>query len=183
MLFADDANLILSHKNILVLQETANKELLKVDTWFKCNKLSLNINKANYIIFRSTKNTSKVENTCLSINGHVIERVKSTKFLGVELDEFINFKRHTHQLLNKLSKYVGLFYKIRHFLPLSTLLTLYKSLFEPHITYCNIIWCNTFPSHLLKLVPSEENYTCNILVKIQCFNSLTVPLIWSPQAS
>ena len=43
------------------------------------------------------------------------------------------------------------FYKIRHFLPLSTLLTLYKSLFEPHITYCNIIWCNTYPSHLLKL--------------------------------
>ena len=151
VLFADDTNLILSHKNILVLQETANKELLKVDTWFKCNKLSLNINKTNYIIFRSTKNTSKVENTCLSINGHVIEKVKSTKFLGVELDEFINFKRHTHQLLNKLSKYVGLFYKIRHFLPLSTLLTLYKSLFEPHITYCNIIWCNTYPSHLLKL--------------------------------
>ena len=57
VLFADDTNLILSHKNILVLQETANKELLKVDTWFKCNKLSLNINKANYIIFRSTKNT------------------------------------------------------------------------------------------------------------------------------
>ena len=44
VLFADDTNLILSHKNILVLQETANKELLKVDTWLKCNKLSLNIN-------------------------------------------------------------------------------------------------------------------------------------------
>lgn len=39
VLFADDTNLILSHKNNVVLQEIANKELRKVDTWFKCNKL------------------------------------------------------------------------------------------------------------------------------------------------
>ncbi len=50
-----------------------------------------------------------------------------------------------------MPKYVGLFFKLRHFLPLSALLTLYKTLFEPHINYCNIIWCNTFPSHLQKL--------------------------------
>ena len=50
-----------------------------------------------------------------------------------------------------MSKYVGLFYKIRYFLPLPALLTLYRSLLEPHLTYCNIIWCNTSPSFLLKL--------------------------------
>ena len=105
VLFADDTNLILSHKNILVLQETANKELLKVDTWFKCNKLSININKTN-VIFCSTKNTSNVENP---------------KSLGAEMDEFINFKRHIDQLLNERFKHVGIFFKIRHFLPLSAL--------------------------------------------------------------
>ena len=57
-----------------------------MDTWFMCNKLSLNINKTN-IIFHSTKETSN-ENSRLFINGQVIERVKSTKFLGIEIDLF-----------------------------------------------------------------------------------------------
>ena len=47
--------------------------------------------------------------------------------------------------------YSGLFFKLRDYLPLSALLTLYRSLFEPHLLYCNIIWCNTFPSYLYKL--------------------------------
>ena len=45
----------------------------------------------------------------------------------------------------------GLFFKLRHLLPSSTLLTLYKTLFEPHLNYCNTIWANTFPTHLKKL--------------------------------
>ena len=151
VLFADDTNLILSHKNTLDLQESANKELVKVDTWLKCNKLSLNINKTKYIIFRSTKNPSDVSQIGVSINGQVIEKVDSTKFLGVEIDKHVNFKKHIDQLTNKLSKYVGLFYKLRHILPLSALLTLYRSLFEPHIFYCNTIWCNTYPTNLNKL--------------------------------
>ena len=36
-------------------------------------------------------------------------------------------------------------------MPQSTLLTLYKTLFEPHLYYCTIIWGNTHPSHLTKL--------------------------------
>ena len=59
-------------------------------------------------------------------------------------------------LIHKLSKYVGLFYKLRHILPLSALLTLYKTLFEPHLNYCNVIWCNTFPSHLKKLLSLQK---------------------------
>ena len=122
-----------------------------MDTWLKCNKLSLNINKTKYIIFRSTKNPSDVSQIGVSINGQVIEKVDSTKFLGVEIDKHVNFKKHIDQLTNKLSKYVGLFYKLRHILPLSALLTLYRSLFEPHIFYCNTIWCNTYPTNLNKL--------------------------------
>jgi len=75
----------------------------------------------------------------------------STKFLGVLIDESLKFKCHIDHLVNKLSKYVDLFYKIRHFLPLSALFMLYKTLFEPHLNNCNVIWCNTFTSHLKKL--------------------------------
>lgn len=56
--FTDDINLFFSQKkNIDNLQKNLNDELIKVDTWFKCNKLSLNIkNKTNFIIFYSNRN-------------------------------------------------------------------------------------------------------------------------------
>lgn len=67
------------------------------------------------------------------------------------MNEFLNFKCHIEYLTKNFSKYVALFFKIRHFLPFSALLTLYKTLFQPHLHYCNIIQCNTFPTHLKKL--------------------------------
>ena len=89
----------------------------------------------------------KIKDHCLiKINGQDIKRVLSTKFLGVLIDDSLNFKCQIDNLVHKLSKYVSLFYKIRYFLPLSALSTLYKTLFEPHLNYCNVIWCNTFTS-------------------------------------
>ena len=153
VIFADDTNLSMSHNNIHELQDLLNKELLKVDSWLRINKLSININKTNYVLFCSNKKQRNIETLTLHIkmNGEEIQRVTSTKFLGIFIDDCLNFKCHIDHLVHKLSKYVGLFFKLRHLLPRSVLLTLYKTLFEPHLIYCNIIWDNTYPSHLKKL--------------------------------
>ena len=102
ILFADDTNLFFSHKNPNTLEQIINSELVKIDTWFKCNKLSLNINKTNYILFRSHKKND-IKQICPKINGQNIERVGSTKFLGIHIDEFLNFKRHIDDLTTKLN--------------------------------------------------------------------------------
>lgn len=151
VLFADDTNLFLSYKHPRELENILNSELAKVDTWFRCNKLSINISKTNYIMFRSNNKPAHTDYVCPQINGQNIDNVSSTKFLGILIDEFLNFKCHIDALTKKLSKYVGLFYKLRHIIPLSASLILYKTLFEPHIHYCNVIWCNTFPTYTKKL--------------------------------
>lgn len=38
IIFADDTNLFTSHSNPIILQDIVNSELIKVDSWFKCNK-------------------------------------------------------------------------------------------------------------------------------------------------
>ena len=151
VMFADDTNLFTSHRNPIILQDIVNTKLVKVDTWFKCNKLSLNIDKTHFILFRSDKKNINPQLLHITINGQELKREKCTTFLGVIIDEFINFKPHIDHLTKKLSKYAGLFFRLRHFLPLSALLTLYKTLFEPHLSYCNIVWSNTCPSYFLKL--------------------------------
>ena len=55
ILFADDTNLFYSHKNIDTLNKTVNQELKKIARWLCANKLSLNIKKTHFIIFKSKK--------------------------------------------------------------------------------------------------------------------------------
>jgi hypothetical protein len=52
LLFADDTRTFLSHTNQGYLISTMNAELEKINIWVETNKLSVNISKTNYIIFR-----------------------------------------------------------------------------------------------------------------------------------
>ena len=50
-LFADDTSILYSHKNIRVLEHIVNSELQNVCHWLEANKLTLNIQKSNFVIF------------------------------------------------------------------------------------------------------------------------------------
>ena len=51
-LYADDSNLFYKSNTLLTLQLDLNKELAEVCKWLSVNKLSLNIKKSNFVIFR-----------------------------------------------------------------------------------------------------------------------------------
>ena len=51
-LFADDTNILYADKNLKSLETIVNKELVEVCEWLNSNKLTLNLRKTNYVIFR-----------------------------------------------------------------------------------------------------------------------------------
>lgn len=86
ILFADDTNLFMSHKNLNTLIVQMNRELEKVLAWLKVNKLSLSLSKTHFILFRSKRN--KIDKTIsLKIDEQTVTQVKFTKFLGVFIDD------------------------------------------------------------------------------------------------
>ena len=52
VLFADDTNRFFLHNDIQTLTHIVNSEMLGLSDWFKANKLSLNVKKSNYVIFK-----------------------------------------------------------------------------------------------------------------------------------
>ena len=48
IMYADDTNLFLTHKDISYLFETANLQLERINQWFISNKLSLHVSKTTY---------------------------------------------------------------------------------------------------------------------------------------
>ena len=56
--FADDSNLFYKHKNLLTLILDMHKELSNIHTWLCASKLSINIEKSNFILFHLVKKKS-----------------------------------------------------------------------------------------------------------------------------
>ena len=89
-LFADYTNIYYESKNVSDLTRILNKELQSAKKWLDANKLSLNIDKTNYIIFHSPS-VNIPSDAIIKIGKKHIKRVKFVKFLGVLLDEHLNW--------------------------------------------------------------------------------------------
>ena len=105
-----------------------NKELQNVYEWLCANKLSLNIDKTKYKIFHSAHKNIDHDTFNIKLNNISIENVKSFNFLGITLNENLNWNQHTSQISLKLSRNIGLLGKLEHFLPGYILKILYNTI-------------------------------------------------------
>ena len=69
-----------------------------------------------------------------------IEEVRHTKFLGVILDNKLNWHAHCEYICGKMSKGIGIIIKARKVFNEATLLSLYNSLILPYLSYCIHVW-------------------------------------------
>ena len=151
ILFADDTNIFISDVSFSSLLLNVNIELHKLSEWFCANRLSLNIKKSNYMLFGHKFKRQKNLSSIISISGINIERVESTKFLGIHIDCKLNWKCHTSYLALKISKSIGIINKLKYILPRKHLLVLYNTLIHPYLLYCNVIWGNATQSAMHRL--------------------------------
>ena len=76
ILFADDTNIFYSCKDIENLENTLNTELEKVSVWLIANKLSINIKKTKYIIFKTRQKRITHPNMLIKVNNEMIKQTK-----------------------------------------------------------------------------------------------------------
>ena len=150
ILFADDTSLFYSHSDPKTLMKVVNEELEKIAKWFKINKLSLNIKKTNFILFGQNHKKNPINITVL-IDNVSITKVKSTRFLGVLIDENISWKPHISLITSKIAKNIGIIGKICYLLNTTVSLNLYYSMVYPFISYCNIAWAKMTEKYIILL--------------------------------
>ena len=120
-----------------LLFDTFNNELPKISSWFKSNRLPLNLLRTHFIIFKGSR---VIIGNAGTIDGVLIEEMKTVTFLGIVINEFLTWDDHISKVLKSVSRCIGILFKLKHCLPLHILLTLYNSILLPHISYCNIVW-------------------------------------------
>ena len=146
--FADDTHLLNFSKSIQSLCRKVNADLRILTSWLNANKISLNAKKTEFIVFRS-KSKSFDTIPYLKLSGHRIYPSHSVKYLGVHLDEHLNWKPQISSIATKLQRANGALSKLRHYVPQKVLLNIYHAIFGSHIRYASQIWglCDNFVTH------------------------------------
>ena len=114
------------------------RELYKVSTWLLANKLALNVSKTKFIMFRTLN--KGIHYPMLKLNDTTIERVDRFKFLGIWLDEYLNWGAHIDHVCLKISRMNGTLNRLKHQCPQTVLMILYNTLILPYINYGILLW-------------------------------------------
>ena len=127
LFFADDSKLFQDGESLNEIENILNDELNEIVKWLKVNKLTLNVDKTQCMLFTRKKCNTKLS---IKIENSFITQVTKTKFLGIIIDEKLNWKDRILYISNKISKATGVIIKAR-MLGKRALLSLYYSLVYP----------------------------------------------------
>lgn len=139
-LFADDVLMWIACDTKERAIELMNCDISNVFEFFVMSKLMLNINKSKVVIFGGDNESDSV----IQANGQQLEVVNEIKYLGVVIDNKLNFKSNTNTVIKKMSKKIGFLRRNSKKFDFNTRLLLYKSIKAPHIDYCSsvLFLCN-----------------------------------------
>jgi hypothetical protein len=137
-LFADDTMIYVEHGDIKEAAKIMNEELQKVTRWLYINKLKLNVDKTKYMIITNKKNNSQ-DSIDIQIEDAKIQCVESIKYLGVMLDNKMNFKNNADYVCKKVAKKIGYMARLGNKLNYSSKVLVYNSIIAPHFDYCSTI--------------------------------------------
>ena len=132
----------------------ANTELESLNSWLLSNKLSLSIGEnkdTKYTLFSPKAYPDIDKLPKLHISGQLVPYTPIIKYLGVHLDYQLSFKDHITKLKEKINKYVGIFYHVRHLLPPKCRRVLYFSFVFSYLYYCAEIYGNATNNSLKPL--------------------------------
>ena len=131
-----------------------NIELEKIYNWTLANRLTINSSKTELLLF--TNRQVLPSSSEVLLNGTSVEYVDHARFLGVTIDNQINYKLHINNVVAKISKHGGILYKIKHNLPLPARIMYYNSFILPYLTFNIINWGNTNQTHLNPLITAQK---------------------------
>ena len=164
ILYADDANIIITGNCISEINSKFTELSSALVNWVSHNELILNTRKTNYMIFTRKRNLN-LDMFTPKIGNIPIERKSVARFLGVLVDEKLSWTQHIAAIKTKMSRYIGVLYKLKNVLPLKARMLTFNSLVQSHLNYCSLIWGSSPKSNIetlfitqKKAMPGWTNY-------------------------
>ena len=160
ILFADDTTVFASGNCLTNLVTLTNDALRKIKLWLERNRLTLNENKTQFVVFYCKQRAYPVVSTAY-LGDSVVKRVDIVKFLGIHIDCNFTWIYHVDHVTKNLSKFTSIMYKLKHQIIKPTLLLIYNSLVYPNLI-CLSIWGTISKSYSNKAFLAQKKIICQV---------------------
>ena len=134
-LFADDSALYKVDTDLNALISSVKVKIQQLYKWCICNKLTINIDKTYFVLFHTVNKPVPDGFTEIVTTHMTIKRATEIKYLGLVLDEKLNYNEHVQSICNSLLKYFGIFNHIKHKVNKKTARQLYFAFVFSRIKY------------------------------------------------
>ena len=111
----------------------------ELSSLLNANKIALNVAKTKVILFK-TKHKTYDTDLRLKLSRKRLYKTKYLRYLGIKIDENLNWKVHIHNLASKLSRANAILAKLRHFVNSEILRSTHFAIFHSHLSYVCIAW-------------------------------------------
>lgn len=165
LLFADDGLVYYIGENAEECFEKISFDIDKLCIWFQMNKLKINIDKTKCLIING-----RIGNNSLKIDNETLQFVNEIKYLGVVIDDKLDFKSHVDYICKKIAKKIHFFSCIRKKLSVLSSIKVFNTMIKPHFEYCSSIlfMCN---AEMLCRLQKLHNRGMRIILKLNRFSS------------
>lgn len=169
--FADDIALFYYHNNSQIIWQNITEDLNFLSLWCAHNKMQVNVDKTKFINFdfkgfAFSQPLIYHESNCIKLNCtcKTIEQVDNFKYLGLTLDQKLNWGKHVADVHKKLRINVRKFYFLRNFCDIDLLRTLYYALVHSKLQYGIACWGSSF-KYLIDRLRVTQNHYLRIIKK------------------
>ena len=174
--FADDTTLYHGCRHLKYSKFCIESDLAVIEDWFAANKLTLNVGKTVLMLFkpktkRANQNKENIKLN-ISLNGEKIPCKTHTKFLGLLIDENLNWEQHVANLLLRIRSRLGLLRKGKNLLTKHTKKILYYAQMHSLFQYGIVIWGPLIPSPKLKKLQKLQNKCVQLIDPRNCIDKI-----------
>ena len=113
--------------------------LAELDRWFRCNMLTLNLKKTEYVYFSGPGRREGPPGT-LRIGGEEVAWAEGVRFFGVWVDRWLSWVGHIQRVTVKVRQLLGVIGRASGVLDGRLLLSLYNGMVLPQLQYCLMVW-------------------------------------------
>jgi hypothetical protein len=168
--YADDTMIDCYADTVHNINRMLQTDIDKVSSWFRHNKLKLNIDKSSvmYVGSKQKFNNSDFSDIGnLNIDNTDILVDETYRYLGLIVDSNLTWNEHIEMLSKKLSTRIAVLYRLGQILPYHCLGNIYYALMQSTIDYGLTIWGHTSNSNILR-IQRFQNRAARICT--QCFD-------------
>lgn len=120
-----------------------------MNKWLNVNKLKLNTKKIEYMII--SKKKIATQTNVVKIGDDLISRVENVKYLGITIDEHLNFNKQMDILSKKLASKINFMKRISRRITFETRIITYNAFTLPHFDFCASLSVNCMKEHINRL--------------------------------